>query len=164
MQTPLDADAAALPHAGLAAGLRDLTLALFWSDAAAGVRGWRPSSPPTMLCGAEPVGGVRRAASAVHLLKRLGHRCARLTCGACVARPGQSVSLFTHLDRCSAARHGRGRALQWELEVQQVVGGVLGMAQGGSQGAASGSKLWVAQPGPIKSGVEIVRVDSHRVA
>ena len=41
MQTPLDADAAALPHAGLAAGLRDLTLALFWSDAAAGVRGCR---------------------------------------------------------------------------------------------------------------------------
>ena len=40
MHTPLDADAAALPHAGLAAGLRDLTLALFWSDAAAGVRGW----------------------------------------------------------------------------------------------------------------------------
>ena len=42
MRTPLDVESACLPHAGLAARLRDLTLALFWSDAAAGVRGcWR---------------------------------------------------------------------------------------------------------------------------
>ncbi|OZB42569.1 MAG: hypothetical protein B7X31_13690 [Thiomonas sp. 13-66-29] len=42
MQTHLDCESACLPHAGLAARLRDLTLALFWSDAAAGVRGCRP--------------------------------------------------------------------------------------------------------------------------
>ena len=42
MQTPIDSDAVPLPRAGFAARLRDLTLALFWSDAAAGVRGcWR---------------------------------------------------------------------------------------------------------------------------
>ena len=41
MRTPLDCESACLPHAGLAARLRDLTLALFWSDAAAGVRGCR---------------------------------------------------------------------------------------------------------------------------
>jgi hypothetical protein len=41
MQTPIDSDAVPLPRAGLAARLRDLTLALFWSDAAAGVRGCR---------------------------------------------------------------------------------------------------------------------------
>ena len=41
MQTDSDPDAAFIPHAGPAARLRDLTLALFWSDAAAGVRGCR---------------------------------------------------------------------------------------------------------------------------
>ena len=41
MQTHLDFESACLPHAGFAARLRDLTLALFWSDAAAGVRGCR---------------------------------------------------------------------------------------------------------------------------
>ena len=41
MQSHIDSDSASLPRAGLAARLRDLTLALFWSDAAAGVRGCR---------------------------------------------------------------------------------------------------------------------------
>jgi hypothetical protein len=42
MQSHIDSDPSSLPHAGLAvARLRDLTLALFWSDAAAGVRGCR---------------------------------------------------------------------------------------------------------------------------
>ena len=41
MQTDSDPDAAFIPHAGPAARLRDLTLALFWSDAAAGTRGCR---------------------------------------------------------------------------------------------------------------------------
>ncbi|SBP90044.1 hypothetical protein [Thiomonas delicata] len=54
MQTPLDADAAALPHAGLAAGLRDLTLALFWSDAAAGVRGCRRLAQRATRAGLPP--------------------------------------------------------------------------------------------------------------
>ncbi|SBP89714.1 hypothetical protein [Thiomonas delicata] len=54
MQTPLDADAASLPHAGLAAGLRDLTLALFWSDAAAGVRGCRRLAQRATRAGLPP--------------------------------------------------------------------------------------------------------------
>ena len=41
MQSHIDSDSASLPRAGLAARLRDLTLALFWSDAAAGMRGCR---------------------------------------------------------------------------------------------------------------------------
>ena len=41
MQTDVDSDAVPLPRAGFAARLRDLTLALFWSDAAAGMRGCR---------------------------------------------------------------------------------------------------------------------------
>ena len=81
MQTDVDSDAVPLPRAGFAARLRDLTLALFWSDAAAGMVIVTLGTPPLVI--ALAVAGhvlVGSSAEGRHLLLALSLAIGLLYC------------------------------------------------------------------------------------